>query len=410
MKIGFYGATGSWDFGDYAMMVHNIQEIWNLVEDSEFYIFSPDKYITLQALTDNLLDITKIRKIHVVEEPKFALGRAEKLIDKAEYKFLKNHYLYAGKYRAFCGGDMSLLPQEFVEAVGQIDILLFNGGGYLQHSWHVSNYIFATAIRYAHSKGKPVYFLGNSVGPMKQYDQVIRDSIQYVDRMMVRDGHHYTNKLLRVYGYDRFINGPDDLTFVNDVYDCVSPYSDYIVIEVMTWIDKAGKGAAHILKELGSLIDHVTESDKNVVLVSFDRSDERAMECIDYLYGHAKEKERVYREKKVVSMYKMFGLYRNCDFSLSLKYHPVILSIGSNKPFVGIICDSDGYYEGKLKGACENAGIEPEKHILHIDDITEGILTDMYRNLIGKSVVRKQELDRLKTIRYNYMREILSQG
>ena len=36
MRIGFYGATGSNDFGDYAMMIHNIQYIWQLMPSIEF--------------------------------------------------------------------------------------------------------------------------------------------------------------------------------------------------------------------------------------------------------------------------------------------------------------------------------------------------------------------------------------
>ena len=107
-------------------------------------------------------------------------------------------------------------------------------------------------------------------------------------------------------------------------------------------------------------------------------------------------------------MYEMFGLYRYCDFSISFKYHPVILALGSNKPFIGIICDADGYYEGKLKGACENLGVSPENHIIHIDSIREGRLINLYKNNIERSVISNATLNRLKCIRRKYLKDILS--
>lgn len=84
MKIGFYGATGSYDFGDYAMMVHNIQTILNRRPDTEIYIYTPDKYITLQMLVDNMLDFQQLRQIKIVQEPTVLLGRYQRLVDKIE--------------------------------------------------------------------------------------------------------------------------------------------------------------------------------------------------------------------------------------------------------------------------------------------------------------------------------------
>ena len=407
MKIGFYGATGSWDFGDYAMMVHNIQEIWKLADDSEFYVFTPDKYITLQVLVDNLIDIKKINKIHVVNEPRFLMSKIAKVADRVSFRLFKYHFIYAEEYEAFCKGDDISLPDDFKETINNIDILLFNGGGYLQHSWNISNFIFATAIKYARSCGKPVFFLGNSIGPMKSYDSVIRGIVHDISRIMIRDGNNYTKKLLDKYGYNNYINGPDDLTFVNDVYQCESQYQNYVIVEVMMWIDCAKRGRQYILEELLKLIDYINDSGKKVVLVSFDHTDTLATECINYLHYHACHKESIFKIINIASMYEMFGLYRYCDFSISFKYHPVILALGSNKPFIGIICDNDGYYEGKLKGACENLEVSPEKHIIHIDSIRDGSLINMYKNNVGRSVVSNVTLKRLKCIRRKYLQEIL---
>ena len=110
MKIGFYGATGSYDFGDYAMMVHNIQTILNRRPDTEIYVYTPDKYITLQMLADNLLDFHQLRQIKIVQEPTVLLGRWQRLADKIEDKVMhKRHYFYRKYNNIKAGGGRRLL-------------------------------------------------------------------------------------------------------------------------------------------------------------------------------------------------------------------------------------------------------------------------------------------------------------
>lgn len=98
MKIGLYGATGSRDFGDYAMMIHNIQDIWNFDEDIEFFIITPDKYVTLQNLIDNLLDVSRINHVHLVCEPYGAIRLREQITNRIAYMIFKHNYIYKKIY------------------------------------------------------------------------------------------------------------------------------------------------------------------------------------------------------------------------------------------------------------------------------------------------------------------------
>ena len=412
MKIGFYGATGSWDFGDYAMMVHNIQEILSISEDSEFFVFTPDKYVTLQVFVNNLMDLKQIRKIHIVDGPQCQIK-----FSIVERIAIKMHWLDYGSlclkkvskiYKSFCKGDWSLLSDEFKRVIEQVDIMLFNGGGYLQYNWSIRNYHFSIAVKYAHVCGKPVYFLGNSIGPMKEFDWVIRDMIHDVDGIMIRDGMNYTKRLLDSYGYKKYVNGPDDLTFVNDIYKSVPMLNNYVIIEIASLIGHAQKGSQFVLSEFLGLIDYLTETGKNVALVTLDKNDNHSFDYIDYLYDNARHKGKVIKFKEIGSIYEVFALYAHCDFSVSTKYHPVVLALGSNKPFIGIICGDDGYYEGKLKGACDNLSVPYNNHIIYVDSVKDGTLINFYEENVDKKVVDNMELDRLKNIRNVFLRKVLS--
>lgn len=410
MKIGFYGATGSYDFGDYAMMVHNIQTILNRRPDTEIYIYTPDKYITLQMLVDNMLDFQQLRQIKIVQEPTVLLGRYQRLVDKIEDKLVHKRHFFYSKYNNIKVGGEAFVNHDFMAAIKECDFLLFNGGGFLQHSWDYRNMNFAMAVMIAGSYGKSVYFLSNSVGPMQKWDFCVRDLLPFVQKMMIRDGYRYTQKYLESLRFDRFMHGPDDLFFVNDEYPTEQKYENYVVIEVMTWLGRASKGETYVLNQLVHLVDEVINEDrKNVVLVSFDRGDSDADRYMEYIQVHAMHPERISIESTAkCNMYEIFSLYRYCDFSVSLKYHPLILALGSNKPCIGIICDDDGYYEGKLRGACDNLGIDSHDVVMHIDEINSTSLLERYNSLKdGHIIINPNRREQLKAIRQKFLQELL---
>ncbi len=406
--IGLYGATGSSDFGDYAMMVHNVQDILELSDDVEISIFTPDKNMTLQNLNDNLLNQYLMNRIKVVEEPKIRRKFIEKAIDYICNKLINKKPFFESKYKKTISGKLDYLNCEFLNSIKKLDVMLFNGGGYLQHSWRYSNNIFALQMVVAGYLGKPVYMLGNSIGPMKKWKYCIADALPYINEIMIRDGKNYTAKLLDELNYRNFFCGPDDLFFVNDCYDSVPMYENYVVIELMSWIDKAAHGGKYVVNRLAELLDHILQEGRNVVLTIFDNADNKAIEYIDYLKKKSSCPEKVFAYTEIKSMYEIFSIYKHCMFSISFKYHPLILALGSNKPCIGVICDNDGYYEGKLKGACDNADVVPEKHIIHIDDIDDTKLINMYDELKEMAdIVDSKNHKKLYDIRKRYLRRIV---
>ena len=408
MKIGFYGATGSNDFGDYAMMVHNIQSVLKKHPDYEIYVFTPNKYNTLKNLVDNIINFEMLKSIKIVEEPIITRSFYKKIIDHVCFKFFNKYYYIDKAFNNICKGDYSLLNWEFIETIKKIDIMVFNGGGYLQHSWGKYNIFFAISYTVAAKFNKPVYFLGNSIGPMQNWEHYIKDTINYVDKIMVRDGTNYTAKLLEEFNYHDFVSGPDDLMFVNDIYDNSDIYKldNYVIIELMCWIEKAQKGAEYVLYAVGKLIEYIiSKQHKNVLLITFDNDDWKSKDFINKIYNDSKYKDNIFKYTHINNMYEVFSFYKYCDFSLSFKYHPVILSLGSKKPCMGVICDNDGYYERKFKGAFETAGIDHSNNVIHIDDITPERLIENYNK--EHKIITKEKEEQLKSIQEEYMESII---
>lgn len=402
MNIGFYGATGSNDFGDYAMMVHNINRILSEDANSNIYIFTPNKFCTLSNLINNM-EIEKVkRNIHIIDEPKIEGNSLLQRLAFVFFKVLRKDFLFFRRFNCVKKKDYRYLNNVFLETISNLDILIFNGGGYLQESWNEKNINFAIACLVAKHKNIPVYFLGNSIGPLGKYEKIVMETVNNVDKIIVRDGYNYTAKLLETYDCNNYMIASDDLLFVNDYYNCCKKYDNYIIIEIMFYITRAKNGAEYVIDELIKFVRIVLEK-KNVLLVNFDIDDNLAKHYIDYISNQLKSVDgnnKVYTCYSTSNIYDMFGYYKYADFSISFKYHPVILSLGSNVPCVGIICDNNGYYEGKMKGAFDSCGIDYNNKVMHIDDFSSEKLLEMYHLNESVASFEIQNRDGLKK-KYN---------
>lgn len=402
--IGLFGATGSYDFGDYAMLVHNIQLLHAIDPDFRFVVFTLSVDATKINLLENLQDTNLMSRIKIVDDN----IRSHVRILSRFWRF--QHFYMDMLYRKIHGGG-GVAKTELLDALSSIDIALFNGGGYLQHSWEDHNIKFMIEILLAKRLGKHVIFLANSVGPMFQYDKYTRETLPLIDSIMVRDGKLYTWKLLESYGISQMVTGADDLFFASDMY--TEEYNshqeeNYIIIEVMAWIERARKGIDFAIKSLSEFIDYIIENEhKNIVLINFDLNDSSAKYAITKLVRESKHNRNITAHKEIHNMYEVFSLYRNCSYSLSFKYHPVILALGNSKPCAGVITDNDGYYESKLKGAFETCELDSSKHVFHIDDLTGERLIETYKqtkNIICSAQVRSN----LLAGRKSYINKIMS--
>ena len=173
-RLGIYGATGSYDFGDYAMLINNIQDLFALEKNLTIVVFTPNVICTQKILEANL-DENIISKIDVVYDgsnifKSFWLRKILRICRKASFDLENMFFQYV--WRKSLNGNSGivnfLLPQRLNDAIQSIDILLFNGGGYLQNGWGNYNIYFAHIINLAYLYKKKIFFMANSIGPLNE--------------------------------------------------------------------------------------------------------------------------------------------------------------------------------------------------------------------------------------------------
>ena len=165
----------------------------------------------------------------------------------------------------------------------------------------------------------------------------------------------------------------------------------------MNWVNKAKRGLDYVLQELSKFVDYVIENEhKNVVLICFDNDDKIAISYIKTVYKLSKYPKNVFCEIEIGNIYDVFAIYKYCDYSISFKYHPVILALGCQKPCLGIICDNDGYYEGKMNGAFDSCGLE--RNALYLDELSFELLLEKFKSNITAIITseKKKELLQIK--------------
>ena len=82
MNIGLFGATGSYDFGDFAMMIKNLVDLYNANKNNRFFVFSLNPEKTEVCLKENISDIRLLDRIEIVDDAFIKMNVFRKVIRK----------------------------------------------------------------------------------------------------------------------------------------------------------------------------------------------------------------------------------------------------------------------------------------------------------------------------------------
>lgn len=394
--LGVFGATGCNNFGDYGIWINDIRTFYNLNPNIKIKLFSYNIETTLFYIEKNLYDIAGKLEIEVVDD----ITNLSK--DKNFWENIWNE-TYSGK--------VSSLDSNFVKNLNSCDKIIFVGGGYLNNNWKYRNLIFMSIVNCCKVLNKPVYFLANTIGPLDdEYRYKISRSLKFVKSIMIRDNSIFSEKVLLSMGYENIIKGPDDFMFVskNNNTQIYSNNSNYVVIELMLWIRKAKKGVLYTINEIAKFSNYIIEHEnKNIVLINFYKGDFDTDRFLNILYSSISNKDKVVIEKDISNIYRINDLYQKCDFSLSLRYHPLLIALGNKKPCLGIITDKDGYYYSKFGGAISNLDLDIDKYTMHIDDLTYEALLSKYNVINEDFKINESKYNQLYNVRINYIKQIL---
>jgi len=146
---------------------------------------------------------------------------------------------------------------------------------------------------------------------------------------------------------------------------------------------------------------------KNVILVNFHKGDRDGDKFINMLYSLINNKDKVYIEKNIDDIYRINDMYQKCDFSLSFRYHPLVIALGNKKPCLGIITDTDGYYSSKFGGAISNLGLDIDELTMDIQELSYEYLKLKYENITKDFKLNEDKYKELYDIRLRYIEQIL---
>lgn len=381
MRIGFYGATGSYDFGDFAMMCENLVKLGAASGDASFVVFTPDVEVTNDCLARNIHDEGLRKKTDIVKDDLFG-------IDSSPFRWLVRRLLcrFPGERDRFYDWtwnrakrfyDGTVMESPALQALESCDVLVFNGGGYIQNGWAGKVKLFLAFILAAKRVGVSVWFLGNSFGPLD--DDLLgcaRIALPKVDGIIVRDGDHRSAALLERIGCRNFTIGTDDLMYA------LSPQqeSGSVAIEFMMWIERHPNGGDWVVGEFSRFTQWLLELGYSVDLVCFDKEDEVAVSGMNQIIRDCGGSPLVRRVEDPLDARQVYSSYERCTFSVSCKYHPVIFSLSCSRPCLSFICDSDGYYADKLNGAFESVGLDPSGRVLPLEELSFETLRTAFLN------------------------------
>jgi len=403
LNIGLFGATGSYDFGDFAMMIKNLADLYNANKNNRFFVFSLNPEKTEVCLKENISDIRLLDRIEIVDDAFIKMNVFRKVISKILTPERYYTKLYSELYEQSKEGISVRFPSEFLEKLKGLDICVFNGGGYFQRGWKYYNIKFCSEIQLMNKFHIPIYFLSCSIGPMYEYDKYTRESLKYVKSIMIRDGKNYTYKLLQSYGIDRIINGPDDLFFLCDKKYESEP-TGYVVIEVMKWMDRHEKGVDYVISELVKFIKYlICEEKLDICLLNLDIEDYYGLDYMDLLFENIDDRNHV-RKVKTVNIEEIKRIYSSAKYSLSFKYHPIIFSLGSGIPNSAIVTDDDGYYHSKMYGAYENCDLNPKNHVIDLNELNCETLVSLYKR--SNEICSDEVKSRFLSVRNGYIDSI----
>ncbi len=412
--IGIYGAVGTYDFGDNAMMIKNIENIYNKNSDTKFVIFTPDIKVTRYHCEMYIKDISLLNRIKIVDDGIHFMNPIEieehgikvPVFDSEDLNIQRFNNI-KDLWESSFNGDISHLDYDLRNSIKELDVLVFNGGGYIYDGWGDRVVYFMTYVNIAHAMGIPVVFLGNSFGPLcKEYKYYVSKSLSLCKSIKVRDGLNYSYRFLTEENLDNIVVGADDL-----IFECAPIPSacrkNHVIIEIMGAVEENKAFCEKFISGLKTFITYALSEEKTVYLVNFGKKDRIAKRIIEKIKYSFIDNEKVIPIFEMIDVEKTFELYQNACFSISVRYHPLVLSLGNETQCVSVLTGESEYYYMKMHGCFDSLGITEENNIIDLNSFSSAYLIDRYKN--KRIDFSNIQLKKIKEIHDKYLNLIVEE-
>lgn len=376
--IGYVGPFGDSNFGDYAMLVNNIYDI----DNKDIVIFTYNKSL-VESVSDYYLKDYNTEIVEVIsrEIPLITTGKSFK-IEYDNYVNIPMEVI-----------DKILNYDEIVTKIRKIDILVVNGGGFLNHFWNAKHRQFKlfsimAVILAAEQLNKKIVFLGNTYGPFGESAEFYKYFFGRLNNAIYASRDNLCSPLnMREIGINQEVTVlPDDLYFINhrllpdNIYGNFN--GNYIILELYESID--------YLERKISLINNFAKTVKSkygldVIFLPLDNG-----------YGGQYQGEYLKKYNCNIELYKFNNgflpiedaeiLIKNAKLIVCHRYHLFVRAIANNIPVIHILKNVYGdkrYYYNKGIGMLNNILSNQEWSeflffSLDIESVFDKILNSLY--------------------------------
>lgn len=359
-KIGFTGPFADINFGDYAMVVNNIYDFD--VEDVVLYSYNSH---FLQTIKSDYLNDFNVDIVEVQLKDDFKVASEDRILTPIDILHNLSNY------------------NELVSSIKEIDVLIVNGGGYINSLWSMPHRInklikIFAPILLANQFNKKIIFTGNGYGPFTGDFEFFGCILNSLDNVVfgARD-NLYSPMWVGQIGMARSVLEfiPDDLFIVNDKLIKRKPRTKialekYIVME--TYLP---------LGYLQENIDSFKEFSRdihikyglNILFLPFNLKQGGMDQAI---YLDSKLENFKYYDIRTIGYLPIedtIELIKNAELVISSRYHALVMALSVRTPVVSVLRDVLGdkrYYYNKNYGMLKqvlNGNEFDERDYLRLD-------------------------------------------
>jgi polysaccharide pyruvyl transferase WcaK-like protein len=364
MKIGFTGATGCVDFGDYAMLVNNINQIKSRASDTEFCIFSYNGQNTHKALQANGV----VGECTIVDDVLACMGEDygnvpnSALIEESIEQF---NTRWKELFDECISGTIHPKLEPLIKELSTCDLLLFNGGGYLNQNWIYRVYAFLIIIVLAERSAVRVVMMPQTYGPFATETEAdVSRAFKLVDRFYSRD-RIFSKNVLTSLGIEgsKIVYAIDDLFLLSEplTKSELKVPDDALFIQLhkqmLGQIDGLVSGFSNLITNLVN-----EERIKNIVFVVFHHDGGNELKIAEDI--QSKLSTSIHSEVwgPDWNAGNLIGGFVDAKAVLCSRYHPLVIALRQGTPVVNLLAaDNAGaydYYGAKNRGICEYVGVD----------------------------------------------------
>lgn len=298
--------------------------------------------------------------------------------DTAAHFDVKSEKKFPAGIRSFFVGLFDESIKKTLKAIKDCDYFILGGGGLFTDEKFRAIIIWGLQARIAHLYKKPIFCLGQSVGPLKSGMArfLTRKVFEHAREITVRDNS--SSRMLHELGLPAPRVLADFAFAIKGLPHPPEMPENYIVISVRPWI----KGDSdRLYKICAQFIDYIWDRFKyKAILIPFQHYQDDDIAVLNKIFAQVKIPESAQIFEFTEELGKFLNLINNSRAVVGMRLHSLIFSTVLSKPFMALS------YSNKVTNFASEAGMQD--FCLQWENISLQKMTDTFEELM----IRHEEI------------------